>query len=387
MRTSQRRDDISLLQRLSPTPMDGFHRPECLPGTRTKIRTQIIDWMFSETKQNVFWLYGVADSGKSTVSTTIANHFREMSRLGAFLFFERGKSEPSSVLRTIAYKLALFDSSIGTSILSQLEHDKDIATASPLHQFRKLLLQPLPGLESPPLQPVMIVLDALDECGTAEGRRSLMELFLEEFPKLPNAFRFLVTSRQEADIDRAFSSRPDTVHAESFDYTSRSSRNDVSLYLRIEMRKVVEEQVEIPEDWRWDENMELLGTAAGGLFIWASTAVRMVKDSDNPFYRLDRLVSDSRSLSGFGLDELYATVLESSGINWADARSRDRFEEVFALILLSKFPLSSKTIDGILGFSSLEPSLLILSKLRSLITYSPGGPVSLLHASFSDYLT
>ncbi|KAL5504762.1 hypothetical protein ACEPAH_7425 [Sanghuangporus vaninii] len=34
MRTSQRLDDMSLLQRLSPTPMDGFHRPECLPAAR-----------------------------------------------------------------------------------------------------------------------------------------------------------------------------------------------------------------------------------------------------------------------------------------------------------------------------------------------------------------
>ncbi|KAL5521305.1 hypothetical protein ACEPAG_9228 [Sanghuangporus baumii] len=387
MRTSQGMNDISLLQRLNPTSMDGFHRSECLPGTRTEIRAQIIDWIFSDTKQNIFWLYGVAGSGKSTVSTTVASHFRDMSRLGAFLFFERGKSEPSSVIRTIAYKLALFDSSIGTSILSEIENDKDIATASPLHQFRKLLLQPLLGLESLPLEPVMIILDALDECGTTESRRSLMELFRNEFPKLPNVFRFLITSRQEADIDKVFSSRPDTVHGESLDYTSTTSKSDVSLYLRMEMRKAVEEQVEIPEDWHWDENMELLGKAAGGLFIWASTAVRMVKDSDNPFYRLDGLVSDSRSLSWFGLDELYATVLASSGIDWSDARSRDRFGKVFALILLSKVPLPSKTIDGILGFSSLEPSLLILSRLRSLITYSPGGPVSLLHASFSDYLT
>ncbi|KAL5521307.1 hypothetical protein ACEPAG_9230 [Sanghuangporus baumii] len=163
------------------------------------------------------------------------------------------------------------------------------------------------------------------------------------------------------------------VCAVGLEYTSEASRNDVSLYLRTKMRKVVEKQFEIPEDWCWDDNMELLGKAAGGLFIWASTAIRMVENSDNPFYQLDRLISDSRSLSGFGLDELYATVLESSGIKWDDARSRDRFGKIFALLLLSKVPLSSKAIDGILGFPSLEPSLLILSRLRSLITYSPKG--------------
>ena len=368
--------------------MDGFQRSECLPGTRTEIRTRIIEWMFSETKQNIFWLYGVAGSGKSTVSTTIANHVREMSRLGAFLFFGRGKSDPSSVIRTLAYKLALFDSSIGSSILSEIENDKDIATASPQHQFNKLLLQPLLAQASPPPHaPIIIILDALDECGTPETRRGLVKLLQKEFPKLPKNFRFLVTSRQEPDIDRAFSSCPEAVSVVGLDYTSRNSRNDVSLYIRSEMREIVEEQVEIPEDWPWEENMERLCTLAGGLFIWASTAVRMVKHSDNPFYRLDCLVSNSQSISAFGLDELYSTVLRSSGVEWDDERSRDRFKRIFSLLLLSKIPLSSKAIDGILGFASREPSLLVLSKLRSLITYSPGGPVSLLHASFSDYLT
>lgn len=367
--------------------MDGFHRADCLPGTRKDIRAQIIEWMFSpDTEQNIFWLCGVAGSGKSSISTTIANQLREMLRLGAYLFFERSKSEPSSVIRTIAYKLALFDSSIGSSILCEIEADKDIVTASPLHQFRKLLLQPLQGITNSISGPIAIVLDALDECGTPEGRHCLVELFQKEFPKLPNNFRILITSRREVDIDELLSSQPMNIRISELDYTSETSQRDVLTYLHYEMHRTVRERVRLPEGWPWDRNMELLGKAAGGLFIWASTAVKMVKNSNSKFNRLKCLITESRALSEFGLDELYASVIQSSGIMWNDPESRETFRKVMSLVLLSKIPVSSEDIDGILEYPPHQSSTEILSSLRSVVSYSPGKPIHLLHTSFSDYL-
>ena len=342
--------------------------------------------MFSETSQNIFWLCGVAGSGKSTVAETIVGHSREISRLGAFLFFTREKSEPASVIRTIAYQLALFDSSICESMLSRIDSDKNIGTASSTQQFSKLLLEPLRSAEASTPGPVIVVLDALDECGTPESRSQLMKL-LKEFAHLPKSIRFLITSRREADIDILLSSQPGHILATELDHTSATSQDDVLSFLRAEMRDALEGWVEIPENWPWDENMKVLGRAANGLFIWASTAVKMVRVSDDPLFQLESLVADSRSVSGFGLNELYGAALRKSGIAWDNERSRGRFREVLSLVLLSRVPLSSEEIDGILGFSPRQSSLLVLSRLRSLVTYAPGGSVSLLHASFSDYLT
>ncbi|KAL5478714.1 hypothetical protein ACEPAI_1991 [Sanghuangporus weigelae] len=385
MRTACGVDKLLLHQYLNPGHFDAFDRPICLPGTRSGIRQHIIEWMFSETTQNVFWLYGVAGSGKSTISSTIAQHFRDMSRLGAFLFFERGKSEPSSVIRTIAYKLGIFDSSIGSSILSAIEDDQDVATASSMHQFNKLLLQPLVASASSMSGPIVIVFDALDECGTPDTRRGLMDL-VREFTKLPSIFRFFITSRRESDIDKVLSSQPNHVRAMELDYTSKVSQEDVVIYLRTEMYRAVREEVEIPNGYPWEVKMEMLGNAAGGLFIWASTAVKMVENSNTKLDRLEHLVSDSRTLSGFGLDALYAAVLSVSGIKWSDEGSKELFRKVLALVLLSKVPVSSGDIDGILGLPPQRSSILILQNLRSVLTYNPGGPVSLLHTSFSDYL-
>lgn len=367
--------------------MSAFDRPLCLLGTRTKIQKQIIEWMLSDTEKNILWLYGVAGSGKSTLSTTIAEHFRGLHRLGAFLFFERGKSDPTSVIRTMAYGLAGADPSIAKHIVAAIELDNDIASASASNQFEELIMKPLTAAAPFLCGPVLIVFDALDECGTFETRRTLMDLFRRELHKLPKNVRILITSRRETDIEEALSAQPEFVRELELDYAAGDSQQDVLKYIRVEMTRWVKEKVYVPMDWPWEENMKLLADAAAGLFIWASTAIKLVSlHRDNPFQKLKDIVSNLQSLTSFGLNDLYANVLHNSGISWDSCTSRTRFSQVIGLILLSKTPLSITTIDGILGFSPENSSKYILSGLQCLLVYSADGPIHLFHASFSDYL-
>ncbi|KAL5521340.1 hypothetical protein ACEPAG_9264 [Sanghuangporus baumii] len=140
----------------------------------------------------------------------------------------------------------------------------------------------------------------------------------------------LVTVRTSEKVDDLIlRQRLNPVLNDAFDrpvyYASEASQRDVLSYLVTEMHNVIVDQVEIPEDWPWEDNMSLLAKSAGGLFVWASTAVKMIKNSDNPFYELDCLVSDSRSLTGFGMDELYGTILRGSGIAWESKRQPSQF--------------------------------------------------------------
>ncbi|KAL5524946.1 hypothetical protein ACEPAF_8815 [Sanghuangporus sanghuang] len=76
----------------------------------------------------------------------------------------------------------------------------------------------------------------------------------------------------------------------------------------------------------------------------------MVENSNTKLDRFEYLASDSRSLSGFGLDALYAAVLSVSGIKWSDGESKELSRKVSALGLLIKVPVSSGDIDAILEF-------------------------------------
>ncbi|EJC98419.1 uncharacterized protein FOMMEDRAFT_23667 [Fomitiporia mediterranea MF3/22] len=129
--------------------------------------------------------------------------------------------------------------------------------------------------------------------------------------------------------------------------------------------------------------MDRLASAAGGLFIWASIAVKLV-DCDNPAPKLKHLVIQSQHLSG--LRQLYDSVLASLGISFDDDSSKTRFSQVLGLVILSKTQFFDNTIDELLGFSSDEPSRLIVSRLQSILVFTPGEPIHFYHASFRDYL-
>lgn len=298
-----------------------------------EVQKQIINWALSSSKHNIFWLHGVPGSGKSTIVATIAEYFRGIYRLGAFLSFKREKSDPSSVIPTIAFKLSLFDHAIGSRISDETIRDSGIISTNIATQFDKLLLVPLCAAASDQQGPVVIVLDALDECGTPEARKSLMRVILNKLQKLPHNYRFIITSRQEKDIVRTFEPRPDYVRAFELDCTSDISRRDVRAYLNHEVRRIiVDEEIDL-EDGMVEQALTILGNAAGGLFVYASNAIKLVSDHDNPQRRLEDLISNPDSLTD--LDELYVEVLSISGICWIKSLSKEQFTCIIFLILMS----------------------------------------------------
>ncbi|KAF7341328.1 WD40 repeat-like protein [Mycena venus] len=207
----ERLEQSDMLKKLNPVDMNASLRDECLPGTRRKTLDDIAEWVtVTPGPTNVLWLSGVAGSGKSTISTTVSESFREIDRLGAFLFFDRNhstRSDPGAVIRTIAYSLALFNSHIGDAISATIRRGPAIVNAPIRKQFKTLLLDPLKSAEQHIQGSILIILDALDECGDVRSRAPLLSLLAEEFPNIPPLFRLLITSRREPDIADKFASR------------------------------------------------------------------------------------------------------------------------------------------------------------------------------------
>jgi len=249
--------DMERLKQLHPARMDGPLRPECLPGTRQDILNQIADWLTTPSQaKNILWLHGLAGSGKSTLSTTIAEYFRELKRLGAFMFFDRNdptNSKPAAVIRTLSYKLASFHPAIRAAICAQIESDPGITEAPIRTQLSKLILEPLCSL--PVLHdegPIIIILDAFDECGDSTSRRSLLMLLAQELEKFPSAFRFVITSRREPDIESALS------HC-----SNDANSSDIYIYLRHHMSLIRKDPMfELASDWPGDGKIQDLGNSS-----------------------------------------------------------------------------------------------------------------------------
>lgn len=348
---------------------------DCLKGTRIDILSKLDSHLSSETIPNVFWLYGVAGSGKSTVAMSLAQNFRNSNSacLGAHLIFQREKSKHSAVIRTLAFKLAMCDPAIALDIASVPEIYMDHSPVLLKTQFEELLLNPLNNSAKHIQGHIVIILDGLDECGSLKDRNTLMKILEDGLPKLPACFRIFILSRQEVDIDRVFSSHSNNTHMLELDHTSEVAKADVVSYIDVEMCKAVSTAAKnILGDQFWEDMLSILGDSAEGLFIWASTSVELVKYSTfpSPSEKLKALVHNWRSHKGGGVYRLYSEVLENRGLLCNEPETRDHFSRVLGLILFSKVALSIADIDALLGLQA-DSSSVMLQGLRCLLNYDP----------------
>src|SRR5882762_9385828 len=93
-------------------------------------------------------------------------------------------------------------------------------------QFTKLIIEPLSSIQEYfPAAPYVLVLDALDECGNAKQRKSLLAVLAAESHKLHPALRMFIASRADSDIRCAFESHKHVL-AWELDTTSQKNSDD-----------------------------------------------------------------------------------------------------------------------------------------------------------------
>jgi hypothetical protein len=383
-----------LLSTLKSVEMQEYNRTTCLDGTRLDVIKFIIDWIADESsdQKRVLWLNGLAGSGKSTLSTTIALTMRDLHLLGAFFFFDRDIPERNAptLIRTLAYQLAVFDVGIGAEI-SRIAESIPRITEMPLDfQFTNLLsAQALKSAEWSG-RPVVLVIDGLDECGSETDRKVLMQALSKGFSDLPSFMRVIVVSRPESDIEDTLSSH-EAVHPYSLDIDSAATQEDISEFLRhrfSDIRRMMRHS-RLGADWPGDDKIRYLTNSAGGLFVWASTACLYIQ-SYKPDERLNELMTQQSKVDSSGpfvqLDRLYKTGLQSAGL-WDNHSFRTDCCNIFGAILCARIPLSHSMIDSLLALSRSGSSLESISRLGCVLRISETEGIRTLHPSFHDYLS
>ena len=58
------------------------HEHDCHPGTRVDLLPEIYRWADKQDERRIFWLSGLAGTGKSTVARTVARSYYDKQRLG-----------------------------------------------------------------------------------------------------------------------------------------------------------------------------------------------------------------------------------------------------------------------------------------------------------------
>ena len=359
----------------------------CLPGTRQKIIGEIVQWVNSPndgTAPRLFFLSAVAGYGKSAVAHEVARQFDELGRLGSSYCFDRADQtnrHPGNLLSTIALDVADLDPHWKKSLCDVVMGNRSLRTTrSPTEQFVNFILEPAKALTT--IGPIVIVIDAFDESGETSFRKPLLEVLARRAADLPTNFRILITARPEKDILKALSDKQCIRYRHLDDIDKSSNEHDISLFIETMLSGIPNLELEWPNN-AW---CCMLVGKADGLFQWASTACRAIKDGEGGVLPSEILTRFYKLTSG--LDELYIEVLRQS-FDPNNPIVMFRFQSVMGRILVTKEPLSiSAHLALCCGSDDGELIKLVTPSLGSLLSgvHQSDIPVRARHTSFFDFL-
>ncbi|CUA70733.1 E3 ubiquitin-protein ligase listerin [Rhizoctonia solani] len=363
-------------------------RRKCTKNTRVGVMAELFTWSEDPKAPIIFWMNGIAGTGKTTIAYTLAEELESRGQLAASFFCTRSSpecSDPGKIVPTIAYQLARQSTPFQLALSTILGRDPDIGSLNASTQFKLLLVDPLRDrdLKAQMPQNLVVVIDALDECSNGGAVEIILDMLFRFGEYLP--LKFFLSSRPEPVIYRRMTSQNpnsrSTLHLHEIEKSL--VEGDIVLYLTEEL-----EFMSPPED-----QISQLARLASNFFIYAATAVRYIqpgKRSVDPRKRLATMLdlhsTSTKKLSA--IDLLYTAILE-------DAMDEDELEpeEKHSLLLVlwtvvcAREPITLNKLATLAGLSDMEEALATLQPLQSLLHVSEdSGMASTFHASFPDFM-
>ncbi|KAI9771033.1 MAG: hypothetical protein M1839_002969 [Geoglossum umbratile] len=373
------------------------HNARCLTNTRVELRRQIAEWAEDRNGKPIFWLKGMAGTGKSTIARSVAQSFADQHQLAASFFFKKGEGERGNTTRfftTIATDLMARIPGLILGVRKALDADPSISERVLKDQFEKLILNPLSEIQQAPSQALayIVVIDALDECEREEDIRVVLQLLARTKDIKPVSLRILVTSRPELPIRLGFKQMSDGTYQDLVlhEVPKRTIEHDIRLFLEHELREV-QEQRSLSPNWPRGDQIQALVQLAVPLFIFAATACRYIADRrDNPAKRLEVVLQYQSATHVSKLDRTYLPILSQlfDDEDEADKQRRtSEFRDMVGSIVVLESPLSISSLAHFFQISK-EDIRCRLDSLHSVLSIpdSEDLPVRLLHLSFRDFL-
>ena len=335
------------------------HNTRCLTNTRVVLQRQIKEWAKDGTGKPIFWLNGMAGTGKSTIARTIAQSFADEGQLGASFFFQERGGRPWYCKQVLHYYCS---KSEGSCTRFDIKHNES-NWCWPSY-FRK-------GSKGPVWE-----VDTAATIGNKTGfskcigtnhcnwciRRVRAKGRYSGDPTTPcsnkepwlNFVAGFVTSRPDLPIRLGFKQMLDGTYQDLIlhNIPKVTIENDIAIFLEHELR-VVSKQRSLPLGWPSKEQIQALVQMAIPLFIFASTACRYIGDErDNPKKRLEIFLQYQTTNQVSRLDKTYLPILNhlfDDEDELDKERQTSEIREVVGSIIVLESPLSIPSLAHLLN--------------------------------------
>jgi hypothetical protein len=350
----------------------------CHPNTRVALLAQIYEWANNPDSNCIYWLQGMAGTGKSTIARTVAHELNKGGALGASFFFKRGGGDRGNATRfftTITAQLVRKLPPLAQHVQRAIEADPDIGKGFINIQFDKLFLQALKEVNSDPQSPLttmVIVIDALDECDPESHATTIISLLPQVKQLSSVSLKFFVTSRPEFPIRLQFNQISGTYQDLVLHHVNEDIiEHDIHIFLESELSEFrgkynnfVSKDRQLSSDWPGQRNLQILVKMAIPLFIFAATISRFLRDwkgGRHPDKKLEDIFKYQTRSQTSKLDATYAPVLDQLLIDLSRLAQDDRtthFREIVGPIIVLANPLSSGSLSRLLGIAIRNPESL-----------------------------
>ena len=316
-----------------------------------------MDWVVNKSGQesvlqgNTYWFYGSPGIGKTSLAHSICANLDERNHLAGGIFCRRDDpilSEPINILPTFIYKLAMIFPPFRTIVA---KHLRDHSNLTPESMESSLFLDLIRSLPHYPEHPLVLVIDALDECGGALSRPRLLEVLTSAAAQAP-WLKIIVTSRPEVDIQHFFDTLAQSSYLPYDLATDQDASADLQTFARTQF-DLVASQWNIDTPWPEESDFNGVISRANGLFIFVKTLVlALLPPCEDPEESLKAALHRSAETGLESLYGLYSSILRAQKLD-----NNTRFQRMVG-VLLTASPYRALCEETIAELAGVKPYLI-----------------------------